>query len=220
MPDKINGIMVYVFYTRLVQPLPKDTFRSLLQLLPSGIQTKIAKYRKWQDAHRSLLGKVLLINGLEHLALTHYSLGNLKFTQFDKPFFDDVVDFNIAHSGEYILCAISLTNKVGIDVEEIQNIPLYDFERNFTATEWETITQAADYIPFFTFWTKKEAFLKAIGMGLNVPLNAISVFNNKVMWNGKEWFLHEIKLDKNHIAHLAMDNALPLIMLQKISYFN
>jgi hypothetical protein len=40
------------------------------------------------------------------------------------------------------------------------------------------------------------------------------------MWNGKEWFLHEIKLDKNHIAHLAMDNALPLIMLQKISYFN
>jgi 4'-phosphopantetheinyl transferase len=210
--------MVYVFYTRLVQPLPKETFHTLLQQLPAGIQSKIVRYRKWQDAHRSLLGKILLKNGLEKLDLKHYSLTGFKFTSFDRPFFDDLVDFNIAHSGEYILCAISLTNKIGVDVEEITNIPLADFEANFTAAEWETIIQAIDYIPFFTFWTRKEAFLKAIGMGLNVPLNEISVLNNKVIWNRKEWFLHEIKLDKNHIAHLATDIASPIIILQKLSY--
>jgi 4'-phosphopantetheinyl transferase len=210
--------MVYVFYTRLVQPLPTEAFRSLLQQLPSGLQIKIGKYRKWQDAHRSLLGKVLLLHGLERLALKRYSLNDLKFSSFDRPFFDDRVDFNIAHSGEYVLCAISLTDKVGVDVEEIQAIPLSDFESNFTATEWETIIQAADYIPFFTFWTKKEAFLKAIGTGLNVPLNEISVLHNKVLWNGKEWFLHEIKLKENHLAHLSTDTASPIIILQEMSY--
>ena len=210
--------MIYVFYTRLVQPLPTDIFHSLLQQLPVSIQTKIAKYRKWQDAHRGLLGKILLLSGLESLGLKHYSLTNLKYTQYDRPFFDDLLDFNIAHSGAYILCAISITNKVGIDVEEIQPIPFSDFESNFTATEWETIIQAENYTPFFTFWTRKEAFLKAIGKGLNVPLKEISVLNDKVKWKGKDWFLHELKLDKNHIAHLSTDTASPIIILQGMSY--
>jgi 4'-phosphopantetheinyl transferase len=210
--------MIYIFYTQFTQRLKPETFNHFFQQLPPSFQNKIVRYRRWQDAQRSLLGKALLINSLDFLGLTHYSLHNLKFTKFERPYFDDLIDFNISHSGEYILCAISRTNKVGVDIEEIQNIPVTDFETNFSEKEWNNIITAADTIPFYRYWTMKEAFLKAIGMGLNVPLSEAEIVNNKITWDKKDWFLHEIKVDERYIAHLSSDHPIPITTIKKIDY--
>src|SRR5687768_7585027 len=111
--------MVYIFYTRLTGKLDRHTFNYYLNQLPAAMQQKILRYRHWQDAHRSLLGKALLLTGLKELGLTGYSMPGLKFTAYDRPYFDDRVDFNIAHSGQFVICALSLTHKIGVDVEEI-----------------------------------------------------------------------------------------------------
>ena len=128
--------MIYIFYTRFNSRLNTESFNLYFKQLPADIQNKILRFRKWQDAHRCLLGKALLINGLAFLGMTDYSLSDLKYTKLDKPFFDDSIDFNISHSGEFIICGISLTNKIGVDVEEIKSISLDDFTDNFSGKEW------------------------------------------------------------------------------------
>ena len=186
--------MVYVFYTRSEKLLPDDTFNYYLKLLPPVFQTKILKYRYREDAQRSLLGKALLINGLDELGFRQYFLKDIRFSEFEKPYFDDSIDFNISHSGEFILCAICLHSKIGIDVEEIKPVSFSDFTMFFSNKEWNEIENAANSTTeFYRHWTQKEAFLKAIGMGLNVPLNEVEISDNKIKWGNGEWFLQKIK---------------------------
>jgi 4'-phosphopantetheinyl transferase len=195
------------------------TFNYYLGQLSEAMQRKILRYRHWQDAHRSLLGKALLIRGLKELALKGYSMPDLKFTAFERPYFDDRVDFNIAHSGRFIVCALSLTNKVGIDVEEIKPISLEDFEANFSEEEWIKIYADEDqYRGFYKFWTKKEAFLKAIGLGLNVPLREAEVLGDTIEWNGQVWFLQEMELDKEHVFHLSSNGFRPELMIRQLDF--
>lgn len=210
--------MIYIFYTRFLNKLKPDLFNFFLKQLPAQNQNKILRFRKWEDAQRSLLGKALLINGLQSLGLHQYSLSDLKYTKLDKPYFNDSIDFNISHSGEYVICAISLTNKIGIDVEEIKNIPYDDFTNNFSVKEWEEILKRDDFQGFYKYWTQKEAFLKAIGMGLNVPLKDAEIIDNKITWENKVWFLHEIKLDNQYISHVSADIYSPKIVIEKRVY--
>jgi 4'-phosphopantetheinyl transferase len=183
------------------------------------MQVKISKYRKWEDAQRSLLGKALLLHALDSINMPGYSLHELKFTQLERPYFDDLIDFNISHSGEYIICAMSSTNKIGIDVEELQNISLDDFEDNFSAREWKNILTAENIIhSFFKHWTRKEAFLKAIGMGLNVSLKNVDITDNEITWDNKKWFLHEIKLDNDYVSYISCDAVLPEMVIKEINF--
>ena len=94
--------MVYIFYTHSYKKLDSDKFNKYLKSLPSVFQTNILKYRYWQDAQRSLLGKVLLMNGLHFIGLKQYFLDNIKFSVFNKPYFEGDIDFNISHSAEQL----------------------------------------------------------------------------------------------------------------------
>lgn len=189
----------------------------LVQMLPDSIQSKILKFRNWQDAERCLAGNILLLRGLMDLGRIEYSLQDLKYTEFQKPYINDSISFNISHSGEFVVCAISESNKVGTDIEEIHPIPFDDFTTLFSKQEWdEVINSDNKFHAFFTLWTKKEAFLKVIGCGLNQPLNKVVIENNKITWENREWFLHEIKLDPNHISYICCDVNSPSIQIREI----
>jgi len=211
--------VIYVFYTRFVSRLKTELFNLYLHQLPGNLQSKILKYRKWQDSQRSLLGKALLLKGLDYLSLSKYSLYDLKFTKLERPYFDNFIDFNISHAGEYVICAISLTGKIGVDVEDIQDISIEDFENNFSSKEWEDILKASNKLySFYEYWTKKEAFLKAIGIGLNVPLNKTEILDNRIIFNNTEWFLNEIKIDERYISHFSSQISVPEVIIRKIDF--
>jgi 4'-phosphopantetheinyl transferase len=211
--------MIYVYYNRSPERLKDESFNYLLEQLPPLMQSHIMKFRKWQDRQRGLLGKSLLITGLRSLGLNSYSLKHLKHTDLQRPYFDNSIDFNISHSGEYTICAISETNRIGIDVEEIQNIPLQGFESQFSRIELDKISQAENNLhAFYTLWTQKESFLKAIGTGLYVPLNKIAIEDNKIVWEDKEWFLHEIKLDQGYVSYLSTDSFRPTVVMEEVEF--
>ena len=192
------------------------SFNGLLQTLPVYLQNKILRFRNWQDAERSLAGNMLLMKALQAMGRKD-SLADLKYTEFQKPYFDDLISFNISHSGLYVICAISDTMQVGVDVEEITRIAIDDFTNLFANSEWEAVLNSQDkFQAFFTLWTKKEAFLKAVGCGLSQPLNEVVIINDKIKWENKDWFLHEVKLDEHHIAYICCDTTSPRVDLQEI----
>jgi 4'-phosphopantetheinyl transferase len=91
----------------------------------------------------------------------------------------DRLHFNLSHSGAVALVGVSCLGPVGVDVEEVRDMA--DFvpiaRRYFAPGEVETILQLAPperLGGFFVTWTRKEAYVKALGLGLSFPLDAFS----------------------------------------------
>jgi 4'-phosphopantetheinyl transferase len=90
------------------------------------------------------------------------------------------LQFNLAHSGGLAVYAFTLGRKVGVDLEMVKPIP--DLEtvsrRFFAEREVEALLalpEAERNEAFFTCWTRKEAYIKAIGKGLVQPLDRFAV---------------------------------------------
>ncbi|WP_162052134.1 4'-phosphopantetheinyl transferase family protein [Pontibacter pamirensis] len=210
--------MVHVLYYRIDALHPR--FEFYLHQLPLRFQEQIVRFRDRKDAERSLFGKLLLLKGLDLLGLNEHRLTELKYTNFQRPYFNEAFDFNIAHSGEYIVCAISKTNKVGIDVEEIRPTTLKDFRTQFTKEEWSEITSSENSLKaFYTLWTQKEATIKAFGEGLSIPLKKIYIANGKAVWDNKAMYLFQLDLSHTNVSYLATDTSDAEIVMHQI-YFD
>ena len=90
--------------------------------------------------------------------------------------FGSKVHINLSHSANLIACAISAAGRIGIDLEKVR--PLQDLDgiatRFFSAPEYRLITlaEASEKLGlFYTIWTLKESFIKAVGKGLSMPLD-------------------------------------------------
>lgn len=99
--------------------------------------------------------------------------------------------FNLSHSCELAMVAVSSTREVGVDIE--QHRDLDDFEllaRDvFAADEelrWRAHPGAARTSAFYNQWTMKEALLKAMGVGLAANLRQISVDAARPAWQGMQ----------------------------------
>jgi 4'-phosphopantetheinyl transferase len=90
------------------------------------------------------------------------------------------VTFNLSHANDLALLAVSRGRELGIDVERIHSLDNMDqiVERYFCSTECQYIRTRPPHrraALFFTYWTRKEALLKATGDGLWTPLNQVDV---------------------------------------------
>ncbi len=90
------------------------------------------------------------------------------------------LDFNVSHSGAHALLGFARGRKIGLDIEKIRR----DFgtgeiaERFFSETERSALRDlplGQKHEAFFRCWTRKEAFIKALGEGLSHPLDQFDV---------------------------------------------
>jgi 4'-phosphopantetheinyl transferase len=93
---------------------------------------------------------------------------------------DKCLNFNMSHSGELVVLAVARTRQIGIDVEEIRpDIEAEKIaERFFSPHELrmiQSLPSAQRSRAFFCCWTRKEAYVKACGGGLAIPLNSFDV---------------------------------------------
>lgn len=88
--------------------------------------------------------------------------------------------FNLSHSDNEALIALSATHEVGVDVEAVKAIDhLGDLAHQyFTPRElgaWLSLDEVERRHAFFALWSRKEACVKAAGWGLNLPLQRFDV---------------------------------------------
>jgi 4'-phosphopantetheinyl transferase len=147
-----------------------------------------------------------------------------KYSDFGKPSINESVAtvplrFNLAHSGELALYAFTLRREVGIDIEVIDP----KFASETIARQFFSPKEVAALLKFpinqrphafFDCWTRKEAFLKAQGMGLSLPLDQFEVSLKHdqpallhTAWDAKEaarWSLKNIDAAPGYAAALAV----------------
>ena len=211
--------MIHVFYTTFLERLPAAIWNYWYNMLTPAMQLQISKYRHWQDAQRSLLGKALLLSGCRKLNLREISLQDLVVNSYQKPYFPAGPAFNISHSGALVVCAVSSTNIIGIDVEEIKPIPLADFSDLFSEEELQTIFKNEDdFSPFYNLWTQKEAFVKAIGTGLHLPLRQVEVDKGQIRYNNDCWYIQQLNISSGYSCNVATDGIGVEILIDEILF--
>ncbi|MBW4507541.1 MAG: 4'-phosphopantetheinyl transferase superfamily protein [Scytonematopsis contorta HA4267-MV1] len=141
-----------------------------------------------------------------------------------KAFDGDKLKFNLSHSHGIALYAITLNRNIGIDIERIRT----DFDCEQIAQQFFSPRENAilaklptntKHEAFFSCWTRKEAYIKANGQGLSLPLEQIDVtlipgepaalLNTK--WDSQEakrWSLKNIVPHHNYAAAVAVEKHL------------
>jgi 4'-phosphopantetheinyl transferase len=90
------------------------------------------------------------------------------------------IRFNLSHSGDFVLLAVTLNCDVGVDLEQMRPLPdlanIADryFSREETS-ELMSLPPEQHERAFFACWTRKEAYIKAVGEGLSTPLDSFHV---------------------------------------------
>ncbi|MBZ0256207.1 4'-phosphopantetheinyl transferase superfamily protein [bacterium] len=213
--------MIRIYYTQFDAPLPESIWNQIFSSLPDEIKQKITRYIRWQDQTACLIGKHLLFTALKSFGFQVNCLDNLRYTQYNRPYLDWSGDFNLSHSGNYVVCAVSDCSRVGVDVEKKRNIELKDFQKYMTSSEWNAIHQShAPHDLFFQFWTAKESVIKGDGRGLSAPLDEVVLKNHSAMLSDATWRLHRIQLDPNHPCCLATNSEGETIEINGLDFAN
>ena len=198
--------MVVILFTELTNRIDDDIFNVLLTMVPASFEEQILRYKRWQDRQTSLFGKLLLLRSLREVDVFPGNVFPLHYTDYRRPFFskNTEIDFNISHTHNCVVCALSKEHRVGIDVEEVVSIDITEFRAQFHEQEWNLIECSTDRCyQFYNSWTRKEAVIKADGRGLSIPLKKLSVIPDQVILERNTWFLTKVDMLKGHVAHIA-----------------
>lgn len=130
------------------------------------------------------------------------------------------ITFNVSHSGEIALLAFTRRREIGVDVEQVRhNSDLEAIARRFFSDHEQrqllalATEKRAD--AFFCCWTRKEAYIKATGDGLSLPLNQFDVSltpedNNALLATrpdvseAERWLLREVPAGTGYAAALCV----------------
>lgn len=170
---------------------------------------KISKVKSQKDKNLSLGVAILLDFALKEYGLKESEM-SYSFNEYGKPYFSNnkEIFFNTSDSNEYALLAIS-NHEVGCDIEVIGKNNIKVANRFFTNEENELLN---NYTPdeFYSFWTRKEAYLKLIGTGLFNKLNSFSVsLDDCININAESIFFKTICFNRYKISIASKFDDIP-----------
>lgn len=202
---------VHVWRTPLEQP--PERVDEFLRTLDDEEREKASRFHFAQHRRHFVVGRGVLRLLLARYLATLPQDVRFNYGSHGKPALGGAhhassLRFNVSHSGELALYAFVEDQEVGVDVECIKA----DFtteeiaERFFSPHEVETLNAlvaAERPAEFFRYWTRKEAYIKALGTGLSHPLNEFDV---SVAIPG--WSIVDLDVGPGYAAALAVDGLI------------
>ena len=161
--------------------LPEGLVADLSRLLCPTEQEKVARFIFEHDRRRSIVSRGILRILLGRYSAVPASQLQFEYTAQGKPSLCGLpLHFNVAHSHEQLLIAVTAERPVGVDIE--WKAPLPDWDRLATrffssaeTTALQRLEASQQLDGFYNCWTRKEAYLKATGTGLSAPLKGFTV---------------------------------------------
>ena len=164
---------------KLEETVGDDIYAQLLTLVSEEKRNRAGRFRFIKDAQRTVLGDVMARSAIcRHIGVRNSEIVFIA-NRYGKPLLQrpEGIHFNIAHSGNWIVCALDHTH-VGVDVEVIKPIEMAIAKRFFSMREYRFLMQQPESVQvmnFFKIWTLKESFIKEDGRGMSIPLDSFSI---------------------------------------------
>jgi 4'-phosphopantetheinyl transferase len=195
------------------------------KLLSLDESTRAARFHFSHDRQRFVASRAVLRTVLASYLATDPNGVNFSYSKKEKPSLGAVhagkdVTFNVSHSGGIALFAFTRKREIGVDVEQIRR----DFDVEAIARRFFSAQEQRDLAAFpteeridafFRCWTRKEAYIKATGDGLSLPLSQFDVSlasgeTNALLAtrpDGSEagrWLLQEVPSGPDYVAALCV----------------
>jgi len=220
---QLDGGHVHVWRSKL--DVSSATF-SVIQNILSGDELRRAgryyfeKHRRRFVAARGFLRTVLSI----YLERKPEDV-RFCYNAYGKPLligsaYDEKISFNLSHSHDLALCAVTFHGRIGIDVELVRSdLDWRQIARGvFSDKEYATITSFPEEIQraaFFRQWTLKEAYIKARGEGLSLPLRSFDISKGQddipYLFNVEDtamWEFFEFDPAQEYVAAVAVEGSI------------
>jgi 4'-phosphopantetheinyl transferase len=175
--------MIETYIININRYLSAQEFNELTKYITQEKKERLARFHRFEDAQRSLVGDLLSRYAICKRACIKNESLHFGINAYGKPILLNThnIHFNIAHSENWVVCTID-DDAIGIDVEEVKPIDLDIAAHFFSRNECLTLmnqpeTSRMKY--FYRIWTLKESYIKAKGMGLSIPLDSFSVVNEE-----------------------------------------
>jgi 4'-phosphopantetheinyl transferase len=161
--------------------LDPATAQACLALLTAQEQERCQRYKFEKHRRESLATRALVRSALSHGRAVPPEAWRFKENKHGKPFLDPDcgLHFNLSNSVGLVVCLVAEGGQVGVDVESPARSPqiMEVVKAVFSSAELaqlEELEGAAKQDRALSLWTLKEAYIKARGMGLALPLKKIS----------------------------------------------
>jgi 4'-phosphopantetheinyl transferase len=193
-------------------------------VLSSDEAARAARFHFDADRQRYTATRAWLRTILASYLQTEAKQFSFSYSKKEKPslaqaYAQSGIAFNVSHSGELALLAFARGREIGVDVEQVrENRDLEAIARRFFSAneQAQLFALPADERPaaFYRCWTRKEAYIKAVGDGLSLPLSQFDValaagHNDALLATRPEqseaakWRLQEVSTGPGYVAALC-----------------
>ena len=202
----------------------RERVAQALAWMTANERTRFDRFRHDTDRHmfalgrlmaRTLVGRALGVDP----AVWGWREGPHGRPEIDRP--DTDLHFNLSHSAGLVICVLGRGRAIGVDVEDLRRrapdpaiVPRY-----CSPSEADDVHAHGDRWRdrFLTYWTLKEAYLKARGVGISLPLSEITFtvnpdgarirFERSLAGADDRWTFHLWQPGARHLAAIAADTA-------------
>lgn len=200
-----------------------DQWQPLMALLSSDEQRKAYGFRFDKHRQRYIIGSAMLRILLG--SYLGYAPGTLRFTYNDHGKLSVAqnncgLNFNAFHTEDTMLAGFVLNSKIGIDIEIIRSDIdcIEPGKHRFSDREYKAFKSLPEHEQsrgFFRTWTRKEAYIKALGIGLSYPLSRFSVSMDSTnpaliehqddSYDTKKWQIYDIEISDSCSAAVVVE---------------
>lgn len=211
----------------MINPKQINENSALRAILSQPEQDKVDRYRLSKSKHTALITRSFIRLLLSQYAPIAPDQWQFSVSDLGKP---ELIDpplplrFNLSHNDEMIICAICLEKDIGCDIENLsRKISVNAIAKRFFSPQ-EALLIKASPTRFFEYWTLKEAFVKATGLGISQGLETFSFeikegstdhFNDNILLSfskdckqqsPQNWYQALLFPDQRHCIGLSVNN--------------
>lgn len=207
-----------LLYTKISEVNFEAAFDNILSICPLGRQLESSKLKNIKSSQHSYIAGAQLYRLLSSndFGFDHDTIINLQFAKdiHGKPYLVDYpnINFNISHSNDYVICAVSNRTVIGCDVEVHRDKTdiIKIAKRFFEEEEYNNLLSIADrkcqLNMFYRYWTGKESYIKTSGIGLSGGLEYFHLDipgNIGDIYQCENIYLKEFDIDCNYSFTIA-----------------
>jgi 4'-phosphopantetheinyl transferase len=208
-----------ILYTQ-IEEVSEKKFHTVLREFGKLFYDKTVRYSQEKDRYLSLAGRLLLREALKTICNKAINFEEeITISANGKPVLSDH-SFNISHSENYAVCAISKECNLGVDIEfKDETIDLQLMDYVCTDNERSRLRDSATpLMSFYKIWTRKEAVLKAAGRGLSADPKIFDATEPVVEFEGQNWHVKDFSFPENYHTAIASNRLIESYEFQKLHF--
>lgn len=219
---------IHLWHTVLDEITDQTLLTNYQTILNDEEKIRWQKFRFAKHQHQYLVAHVLLRSVLSRYIDIAPQSWQFTSNQYGRPEISNSMQlplrFNLSHTDGLVMCAVVLTADIGVDVENTQkrqtlstDIAKHCFSK-YEIEQLYTLPESQQPQRFLEYWTLKEAYIKAKGMGLSLPLDQFSFmftknqpiaikFAPELRDQPACWQFWQVYPSAHHIAAIAVKSA-------------